>query len=222
MKIKKTKENKFWDYENRFYWHSPKSRLNKILSHYELYKTIVNIPGDVLEFGVFKASSLIRFANFRDTLENDTSRKIIGFDNFGSFPKQNLKLKSDLNFIKKWQGEAGYGLSKDEISQILLKKGFQNIELIQGNVFDTLPNYLKKNPAVRIALLHLDMDVKEPTDFVLKLIYKKVVPGGLIIFDDYNSVAGASESVDNFSKKNKLKLQKLPFYKIPTFIKKPI
>ena len=60
-----------WDYENGFYWFSPKSRLNKMLAHYELYKTIVNIPGHIFELGVYKGASLVRFATFRDALEND-------------------------------------------------------------------------------------------------------------------------------------------------------
>lgn len=221
-KIRGMKIDKVWDYENAFYWYSSKSRLNKILSHYELYKSIINIPGHIFEFGVFKAASLIRFASFRDALENETSRKIIGFDNFGKFPNKGIKLKSDLNFIKNWQNKAGYGLSKSEINKILKKKGFRNIELIKGNVFNTLRMFLKKNPETRIAILHLDMDVKEPTDFVLKSLYKNVVPGGLIIFDDYNTVAGESEAVDEFSKKHQLKIEKLPFYKIPSFIRKPI
>ena len=66
------------------------------------------------------------------------------------------------------------------------------------------------------------MDVKEPTDFTFELLYERVVPGGLIIFDDYNAVAGETISVDTFVKKYQLKLEKLPFYNVPTFIRKPI
>ena len=33
----------------------------KLLSHYEIYNMIKDLPGDILEFGVFKGSSLIRF-----------------------------------------------------------------------------------------------------------------------------------------------------------------
>ena len=66
------------------------------------------------------------------------------------------------------------------------------------------------------------MDVKEPTDFVFDLLYERVVPGGLIVFDDYNAVAGETISVDEFVKKYHLKLEKLSFYNVPTFIRKPI
>jgi hypothetical protein len=211
-----------WDYENGFYWFSPKSRINKLLAHYELYKSIKDIPGHIFEFGVYKAASLVRFATFRDALENDFSRKIVGFDAFGAFPTNQLKIKDDLNFIEKFEADGGHGLNEEEAKNILLSKDFKNFSLVKGNVFDTLPTYLENNPETRIALLHLDMDVKEPTDFVFDLLYERVVPGGLIVFDDYNAVAGETISVDEFAKKYHLKLEKLSFYNVPTFIRKPI
>ena len=129
-------------------------------------------------------------------------------------------MKDDLAFIESFEGAGGHGLNEDE--DILSEKGFANFELIKGNVFDTLPKYLSVNPGKRIALLHLDMDVKEPSDFALELLYERIVPGGLIIFDDYNSVAGETISVDEFVAKHKLKLEKLPFYNVPTFVRKPL
>ena len=211
-----------WDYENGFYWFSATSRLNKTLAHYELYKSIVQIPGHVFELGVYKAASLVRFATFRDALENNYSRKIVGFDAFGAFPTDNLEVQEDLNFIESFEDAGGHGLTRNEVDQILSAKGFENIDLVAGNVFDTLPTYLSENPQTRIALLHLDMDVKEPTDFALELLYDRVVPGGLIVFDDYNAVAGETISVDDFVKKHSLMLEKLPFYNVPSFVRKPV
>jgi hypothetical protein len=210
-----------WDYENGFYWFSPKSRLNKILAHYELYKTIVSIPGHIFELGVYKGASLVRFATLRDSLENDFSRKIVGFDAFGAFPTSQLQVDDDLEFIERFKAAGGHGLSDVEVAGILDSKGFENFNLVRGNVFDTLPEYLSENPETRIALLHLDMDVKEPTDFALELLYERVVPGGIIVFDDYNAVAGETISVDEFLSKHHLKLEKLSFYNVPAFVRKP-
>ena len=150
-----------WDYENAFYWYSSPTRLNKLLAHYELYKSISNLPGHVLEFGVFKGVSLIRLATFRSTLENDFARKIVGFDAFGKFPKEGLKLKIDRDFSVHHDKSAGNGLGIKTIQNILTKKGFKNIELVKGNVIKTLPKYLDDNPETRVAFLHLDMDYIE-------------------------------------------------------------
>ena len=49
--INKYDETKAMDYENGFYLTSSVSRLGNIMAHYELYKKIIGIPGDVVELG---------------------------------------------------------------------------------------------------------------------------------------------------------------------------
>jgi len=71
------KKKSFWDSENEFYQNSDISRIGKLLYHYEIYKMIKDLPGDILEFGVFKGSSLIRLLTFRNLIENNFSRKIM-------------------------------------------------------------------------------------------------------------------------------------------------
>lgn len=211
-----------WDFENAFYWFSHPSRINKLIAHYDLYKSIISLPGHVVELGVYKGASLVRLATFRNNLENDFSRKIIGFDAFGKFPTDNLHMDADLSFVDSFEKAGGDGLSAEDLQALLKRKGFQNIELVKGNVFDTVPDYLNKNPETRIAFLHLDMDVREPTDFALDHLYSRVVPGGLVVFDDYNAVAGETEAVDDFIARNKLKLEKTSHYNVPSFIRKPL
>lgn len=210
-----------WDFENAFYWFSHPSRISKLLAHYELYKSIAELPGDIFELGVFKAASLIRFAGFRSLLENDYSRKIVGFDAFGKFPTDSLTMKTDLDFVSQFEELGGEGLSVTEVTQILKHKSFNNVHLNKGNIFDTLPLYLEKYPATRLALLHLDMDVREPTSFALELLYDRVISGGLVIVDDYNAVEGATQAIDDFVNKHGLKIQKDPYYSVPSYIRKP-
>lgn len=214
--------DRVWDYENGYYWFSGTDRLNKLLSHYELYKTIQGLPGDIFELGVYKGASLVRLATFRNTLENDKSRRIVGFDAFGQFPIKSLTLESDKKFVDRFEDAGGDGLSRDEVAELLAAKGFTNVELVKGDVMETLPKYLDENPHVRISFLHLDMDVKEPTAFVLDMLYDRVVPNGLIVFDDYNAVAGATDAVDTFVARHKLPVGKLPFYNVPAFVRKPL
>jgi hypothetical protein len=222
LTIRDLESAKAWDYENAFYWFSHPTRLNKLLAHYELYKSIVGLPGDVFELGVFKGASLVRLATFRNQLENDFSRRLVGFDAFGKFPKQNLTLEADLAFIDGFEKAGGDGLSRGEVAQVLARKGFQNVHLNEGNVFDTLPRYLDSVPATRIAFLHLDMDVKEPTTFALELLYDRVVPGGLIVLDDYGAVAGETDAVDAFLAQKRLRIEKTTHYYVPSFIRKPV
>jgi hypothetical protein len=221
MEIKGMREENVWDYENGFYWFSDPTRINKLLYHFELYKMIKNTPGDVFEFGVFKGASFIRFCQFRDTLENNYTRQIVGFDFFGRFPNDKIEEKSDLRFIEEFENSAGNGITKKELEDILNNKGFKNYNLIEGNVFDTLDEYILKKPELKLSLLHLDLDVLEPTKYVLNTLYEKIVSGGLIVIDDYNDVYGATKVVDDFAQKNNLTIKTLSFYKKPVYIIKP-
>ena len=62
------------------------------------------------------------------------------------------------------------------------------------------------------------MDVYEPTLHALKIFSKYMVKGGLIVIDDYATVEGATRAVDNYCKKNKKEIKKLPFYLAPSYI----
>ena len=220
MKIRGLSAEHVWDYENGFYWFSDQSRLNKMLAHYELYKTISGLPGDIVELGVYKAASLVRFATFRAMLETESSRRIVGFDAFGDFPREGLSMESDRDFVARFESAGGPGLDLDEAENVLQSKGFGNCRLVKGNIFDTLPAYLDENPELRIALLHIDVDVKEPTTFALELLYERIVTGGLMVFDDYNAVAGETDAVDDFLKQKGLPIEKLPFYSVPAYVRK--
>jgi hypothetical protein len=221
LKVRGMDSGSVVDYENAFFWFSQPARINKLLAHHDLYKSILNLPGDVFELGVYKGTSLIRWATFRNLLENDFSRRIVGFDAYGAFPREQVLQPEDHAFIERFEGAGGEGLSEIELEQIFTRKGIRNVHLVKGNVFSTLDEYLGAQPQTRIVLLHLDMDVREPTAYALEHLYDRIVPGGLIVIDDYNAVAGATDAVDEFVARRKLSLQKLSHYFVPAYIRKP-
>ena len=66
--------------------------LAKLIAHYEIYKMIKNLPGNIIELGVFKGESLLRFAYYTEIFEPyDRSFKLVGFDTFTGFTKINNK-----------------------------------------------------------------------------------------------------------------------------------
>lgn len=172
---------------------------------------ITNLPGGILELGVFKGGSLIQWATFRELLENENSRKIIGFDIFGSFP-EDASIKSDREFIRNWnENFEGEFISEEEIKKSLALKGIGNVELVKGDIQQTLPAYLEKNGELKLSLLHIDTDVYEPCKTGLELLYDMVVKGGLIVFDDYGCVEGETRAVDEFFSGKGIDLHKFSF-----------
>jgi Macrocin-O-methyltransferase (TylF) len=213
--------DKCWDYENGFYLTSHVTRLAKMLAHYELYKSIVGLPGHIVECGVYKGASFLRFATFREILESPHSRKIIGFDAFGRFPEGGANT-NDRDFIRSFSAEGGDGISHDCFIEVLSHKGFENFELIEGDICSTVPRYVANHPELKIALLHVDVDVYQSSRVILEQLFDRVVRHGLVVFDDYGTVAGETIAVDEFLQgtQKELSIEKLPISHIPAYIRK--
>ena len=113
-------------------------------------------------------------------------------------------------------------MSLIELTEIIEHKKFQNITLNKGDIFKTIPEHLSTRPHLKISLLHLDMDIYEPTIFALKNLWDGVSNGGIVVIDDYNAVFGATRAVDEFISNRGIasKIEKSPFYSIPSFIVK--
>ena len=218
MSTYKLDYQKKWDYENGFYLTCETGRIGKILNHLEIYRKITTIPGDILEFGVYKGTSLMRLFAFRELLENEASRRIIGFDAFGSFPKD-ISLDSDLAFVDMFEEVGGDGISLEDLTRCIEFKNYRNYELVKGNINETLPKWIKDHPEKRFSLIHIDVDVYEPTKTILEHAYNKLLPGGILMLDDYGTVEGETRAVDEFFKGN-YKFQKPSYYHIPSYIVK--
>ena len=218
-KMKLPNFNKAFEYENNFYLSCDITRISKILAQYELFKKTINLPGEIIECGVFKGASFCRFAMFRELFGITQSKKLIGFDTFDEVPKQ-TKYKPEKKYLDKFIKEAGNkSITKKQLLEVLKKKNCEkNVELIKGDIYKTVPKYVKNHPELKISLLNLDVDMYEPTKVILKYLYPKIVKGGILILDDYGVFPGETKAVDEYFKN--IKIQKFGFCKGPCFIQK--
>lgn len=208
--------SKAFEYENNFYFSSAPSRLGKCLAHYELFKMANKVEGEIVECGVFKGASFLRFATFQEIF-GKRPRKIIGFDTFGAFP--DTCFKADKPRRQAFIDSAGeMSISKAQLLSLVKHKGLtSSVELVVGDILKTVPAYVKAHPNLKIALLNLDTDIYEPAVVILKHLYPLIVKGGVFISDDYNVFPGETKAIDNyFGKKNIVK--KFPKIKTPSFI----
>ncbi|MFT4304533.1 MAG: TylF/MycF/NovP-related O-methyltransferase [Candidatus Woesearchaeota archaeon] len=210
--------NKKFEYENNFYLSCDNTRLSKLLAHYELFKMTRDLPGAIVECGVFKGVSFARFAGFRDLFGNAYSHKLIGFDIFGDFPQTNYK--DDEKYRDKFIESAGIeSISKEQLEEVLQNKGTNsNIELIKGDISRTVPQYVLDNPHLKISLLNLDTDIYEPAVTILEHLWPRIVKGGILILDDYGTFPGETKAVDDFFKDKNIRIQKFPFCMTPCYI----
>jgi len=199
--------------------------LRKFIAHYELFKMSYGLPGDIVELGVFRGLSLMSFANFLEIF-NVTNRKkrVIGFDTFKGFVDINEKDLSPKNNSDKKTGDfdaSSYYECLKEAIGVFDEDRFvswkNRVELIEGDIGKTVPEYVEKNPGLRISLLHFDCDLYEPTKAGLEKLFPLVVKGGIIVFDEYGDVnwAGESAAVDEYFKENNYVVKQFPWTPIP-------
>ena len=212
---------KAFEYENNFYLSCDITRISKILSHYEIYKMIKEVPGEIVECGVFKGASFLRFAMFREIFGNPFSKKIIGFDTFGKFPETNFQ--DDKKARNKFIDSAGEdSISKDQLFEILNQKNLnRHLDLIEGDITKTVPDYVKTNPELKISLLNLDTDIYEPAVSILENLYPRITKGGILMLDDYGTHPGETKAVDEYFHNKNIEIKKFPFAMTPCYIVKP-
>ncbi len=219
IKLPSLDEGTRFEYENNFYLSSDISRLSKLFTHYELFKMSLNVPGEIVECGVFKGAALSRWIRFREIFSNRMSKKIIGFDTFRKFPKTNYK--PDIKKRKQFIESAGdKSIGKNQFMRLLRDlKLDTNVILIEGDIKKSVPEFLKRNPHTKISLLNIDVDIYESTKFTLEAFFPHISRNGVVILDDYGAFAGANKAIDDFFNENRLSasIRKLPFSNTPSY-----
>lgn len=92
----------------------------------------------------------------------------------------------------------------DECLSYLRQTGYsaENIHLVKGWFQDSLRP--SKDKIGSIAVLRMDGDFYESTQVVLDELYDQVVPGGVVIVDDYGSFQGCRKAIEEFFVKRKI------------------
>ena len=201
--------------ENKFYETVSLDRFEKVLMQLEIFKIIKNVKGCILEFGIFRGNSFIRFMLFNKIY--NFKKKFYGFDTFGEFPKgKNYFDNLQRNKFTKSAGTSS--INKLSLNRILKKKKLTNFTLIKGDVLATLPKFIRENKNLQISLINLDLDLYEPSKIVLESLYPRLSINGIIILDNYKTFYGETKAVNEFCKKHKIKLQKFKLLNKKTFI----
>lgn len=168
------------------------SVLAKLLYINELYELIVEVPGVIMEFGVWWGANLALFENLRAVYEPyNYTRKVIGFDTFEGYTSISSKDGDDpLVFAGNYDVQPHY---LDHLTNVLSCHQNENVmghieksRLLVGNAIETLPSYLKNNPETIISLAYFDMQLYEPTKVCLEHIKPYLTKGSVIAMDELN------------------------------------
>lgn len=220
-----------WDLYNGFFLNDDIERLRKFLVREHFFKMSLEIPGDIVEIGVFKGTGIAQLLKLREIFIPASNKKVLGFDLFSKSNVFKETLKDNDNKLDTYYTNSGVsmnnGISKDDVLHFIDKMKLTNTrmgfntdiyQLIEGDVTHTIPEYLKNNPGFRISYLYLDLDIDEPTYNSLTMLYDRIVKGGIIVFDEYACEKWTeSNGVDRFLKEHsELDIKTLLWGRTPT------
>jgi O-methyltransferase len=131
------------------------------------------LPGNVAEFGVYRAGCTRMILG---TVGTAPGARYHLFDTFAGIPD------SELTEDERAQGYVGR-LSDTSVDYVRERLAPWSDTLVfhVGDVFETIP----KADTGDLSLVHMDLNASAPTRLALEYAYERLVPGGIIVFDDY-------------------------------------
>lgn len=195
---------------NNFIFSNDTKLLGKLLHRYDFFNKVKDLPGDIVELGVFKGSGVATFSKILDIYCPNSNKKIIGFDIFSPSDAKTI-LDKDGDFDKEKMNIVYSKVPETDLSLAAVDARLQNMKihkkymLVAGDIEQTLPDFLAQNPGFRISLLYIDVDLDRPTYNGLKYLWDRILPGGIVLFDEYEyHKFSESSGVEKFLKERNM------------------
>jgi predicted O-methyltransferase YrrM len=149
-----------------------------------------NIPGGVLEAGVWRGGSSIMAAG--TLAAYNENRAIYVCDSFQGLPRSSNPMDYD-----GWEISDVLSVPLSQVKQNFRESGLlkSNVKFIEGFFNVSLPILAQKT--FKLAVLRADGDMYESTMDILFNLYDKISVGGFLIVDDWN-IAVARKAVKHF------------------------
>jgi hypothetical protein len=173
------------------------------------YCTARSLDGAFAECGVWRGGSVLAMLLTLLELER-ADRDVFLYDTFEGMtaPSERDVSSHDPPALETWNTARSRGeepwpeyfdpelTGEEAVKRLLASTGYpaERLHLVRGPVEQTLPARAPE----RLALLRLDTDWYESTKHELEQLYPRLVPGGVLIVDDYGHWQGAREAVDEY------------------------
>jgi O-methyltransferase len=162
----------------------------------ELLRSVQDLDGDIAECGVFRGGTLFPIATHLRRAE--INKTVYGFDSFSGFDQS---IETDLELAGEHHPQKFIGgFNQTSVAELERRMGWlgltDRVRLVRGYFDQILPAWQEH----RFCFVHIDCDILEAYKSCLGNLYRAVVPGGIILFDEYKDPAwpGCTHAVDGF------------------------
>jgi predicted O-methyltransferase YrrM len=199
------------DYDAGFadLWESVRERTmtshEKVFGLYRAVRYILrhDIPGAVVECGVWRGGSMLAVARAMDQLDV-RNRDLYLFDTYEGMTEpteRDVQVSGNKSAIERLAAEDRSSWVWAVASLEDVQQGFEDIRypaerihFVKGPVEETVPERAPEE----ISILRLDTDWYASTKHELEHLYHRLAPGGVLIIDDYGKWQGSKDATDEF------------------------
>tara|TARA_Y100001935_G_C17311426_1_gene516719 strand:+ start:5959 stop:6633 length:675 start_codon:yes stop_codon:yes gene_type:complete len=160
-----------------------KVQLNTLSTYhrcYELWNLIKEskkLSGEIIEIGTWRGGSGALIAY--QSKKHCPNSKVYLCDTFKGVVKSG---ENDNNY---YDGEHS-DTSKSDVENLLKKLNLNNTKILEGVFPEETSHQIDQNEVFRFC--HIDVDVYDSAKSIMDWIWPKIVPGGIIVFDDYGAL----------------------------------
>lgn len=150
------------------------------------------VEGAIVECGAWNGGYALLMNNISEACEK--KRDVWLFDSFEGLPAPR-EMDRDRRGVSAKKGAAG-GATEDIVKTAFRAIDNNRVHIVKGWFEDTVTKTLPK--VGKIAYLHLDADLYEPTKYCLEKFWPLLSKDAIVFFDDYNYYEGCKKAVDEF------------------------
>jgi hypothetical protein len=204
----------FIERQQNFPAYTSRMLITRFIAYYELFKMIQSKPGWIVECGIYRGFSFFSLGKFLEIFcMGDKTRKILGFESFAGFSELTPEDGGDKETVTRMKGGTNPSEFEKDFFELLRLNNLdafapwvERMLVVKGDARITIPQYVNENPGLRISLLHIDIDIYEPVSIALEYLYPRVIPGGIIVLDEYahQDWPGESAALEHYFKKNNI------------------
>ena len=174
---------------------TPLHRRDRFFSLVQLFRKTLALEGMVAECGCFRGlSSYLLCSTLQQADAAFDGRGYRIFDSFAglSAPSQEDAIEGEgaqVGRLRHMTRAGNFAASLDKVKAAL--SAFPRIDYFPG----WIPAAFPQEDGVRYRFVHVDVDVYQPTRDSIEYFYPRLVPGGVIVCDDYNW-PGARQAIE--------------------------
>lgn len=182
--------------------------LGRYLFFYDLYKQVLNLNGHIADVGTYKGASFLFMAKLIKLFEPYNTTQVHGFDWFEGMKPST---QDDLSQVNRYKADY------EVLKKIIHIQSLEDVAILHKmDSTQELDTFFSTNPHLRFKMVFIDCGISGVLEKSLENFWPRLVKGGILIMDHYNSEVSRTESdwVDKFIGSNYI--QQMPFNRQPT------